>query len=103
MRHTAGSAAKRTQGRVCIHCLDRAIADWVVADVRKVGKIMANLENVDLSNFNHRIRNGKTVYDVQFQIRVIFGAQEGILKFEAHSHGQLIGATSINFAHTRSY
>ncbi|OJJ58314.1 hypothetical protein ASPSYDRAFT_1179147 [Aspergillus sydowii CBS 593.65] len=59
--------------------------------------------NVDLSNFNHRIRNGKTVYDVQFQIRVIFGAQEGILKFEAHSHGQLIGATSINFAHTRSY
>lgn len=70
------------------------MADLIVTDVRKVGEIMVNLENVDLSNLNHRIRNGKIVYDVQCQTRVIF---------EAHSHGQLIGATSINFTHTRSY
>lgn len=83
--------------------MDRAIADWIFKDVRKVGEIMVNLENVDLSKLNHRIRNGEIVYDVHYQISVIFGAQEGILKFEAHSHGQLIGATSLNFAHTRFY
>lgn len=71
--------------------------------MRKVGDITVNFEKVDLSRFPHKVSNGKIVHDLHYGIKVIFGAQEGVLKFEAHSDGQLIGATSINFTHTSSY
>lgn len=71
--------------------------------MRKVGEIIVNFEKVDLSRFPHKVSNGKVVYHLKYCIKVIFGAEEGFLKFEAHSHGQLIGATSINFTHTSFY
>ncbi|OJJ02097.1 hypothetical protein ASPVEDRAFT_887752 [Aspergillus versicolor CBS 583.65] len=71
--------------------------------VRKVGEIIVNFEKVDLSRFPHKVSNGKVVYLLNCCITVIFGAEEGFLKFEAHSDGQLIGATSINFTHTSFY
>lgn len=64
---------------------------------------MVNFEKVDLSRFPHKVSDGKIVYDLHFSIKVVFGAQEGVLKFEAHADGQLIGATSINFTHANFY
>lgn len=71
--------------------------------MRKVGEIIVNFEKVDLSRFPHKVSDGTIVYDLDYDIKVIFGAQEGVLKFEAHADGQLIGATSINFTHTSFY
>ncbi|KAL4806050.1 actin-like ATPase domain-containing protein [Aspergillus unguis] len=71
--------------------------------VYKVGSIVVDFSNVDLARFESRIFKGKLFYGLKFEIRVIFGAQEGLLKFEATSQGQVIGQTSISFNAPKYY
>ncbi|KAL4942784.1 hypothetical protein BDV06DRAFT_211602 [Aspergillus oleicola] len=72
-------------------------------DVYKIGDIAVDLSNVDLSGFNSKLINGKPVYDIWLQLKVTFGAREGLLKYEAISQGRRIGVTSIDFSTTRYY
>ncbi|KAL5045389.1 hypothetical protein BDW71DRAFT_215236 [Aspergillus fruticulosus] len=72
-------------------------------DVYKIGEIAVDLSNVDLSRFNSKLINGKRVYDIWLQLKVTFGAREGLLKYEAISQGKRIGVTSIDFSTTRYY
>ncbi|KAL4733033.1 hypothetical protein BDV11DRAFT_200880 [Aspergillus similis] len=72
-------------------------------DVYKIGDIAIDLSNVDLGRFNSKLIDGRRAYDIWLQLKVTFGAQEGLLKYEAISQGKTIGVTSINFSTTRYY
>ncbi|KAL2819072.1 hypothetical protein BDW59DRAFT_181760 [Aspergillus cavernicola] len=72
-------------------------------DVYSVGNIVVDFSNVDLSRFNPRFVYGTPVYHLKFELKVIFGAQEGVLKFEAISQGRTIGQTSIDFTKDQYY
>lgn len=37
------------------------------------------------------------MHKLVLEVEVVFGAQEGLLKFEATSQGKVIGNTTINF------
>ncbi|RHZ47431.1 Hsp70 family protein [Aspergillus thermomutatus] len=66
-------------------------------EVRSVGNICVDFTEVDLSIFERKSLLGTPLYKLQYDVKVIFGAQEGVLKFEAVSKGKVIGKTSINF------
>ncbi|KAL3430242.1 hypothetical protein BDV09DRAFT_202347 [Aspergillus tetrazonus] len=72
-------------------------------DVYKIGDIAVDLSNVDLSRFNSKLIDGRRAYDIQLQLKVTFGAQEGLLKYEAISQGKTIGVTSIDYSTARYY
>jgi hypothetical protein len=46
---------------------------------------------------------GRLLYKLDYSLNVIFGAQEGVLKFEARANGQVIGKTSVDFARALFY
>ncbi|KAL4933394.1 Hsp70 family protein [Aspergillus undulatus] len=71
--------------------------------VYPVGNISVDFSGVDFSRFSSKLINGQLVYDVRLQLKVIFGAEEGVLKFEATSQGRSIGRTSINFHMAKYY
>ncbi|KAB8210440.1 hypothetical protein BDV34DRAFT_220577 [Aspergillus parasiticus] len=69
----------------------------------RVGQIVVDFSNVDLSRFESKTVDGEHLYSLSYKLKVIFGAQEGILQFEAVSQGQTIGTTSINFNTLKYY
>ncbi|KAE8364462.1 hypothetical protein BDV27DRAFT_128405 [Aspergillus caelatus] len=71
--------------------------------VYEVGEIVVDFSNTDLSRFESKSVDGKRLYYLRYKLKVIFGAQEGILRFEAVSQGQTIGTTSINFNTLKYY
>ncbi|KAL4785997.1 actin-like ATPase domain-containing protein [Aspergillus varians] len=71
--------------------------------VYEVGDILISFANVDKNRFDSKLINGSRVYDIRLQLKVTFGAQEGVLKFEATSQGQRIGETTINFSPVTYY
>ncbi|RAH43079.1 Hsp70 family protein [Aspergillus brunneoviolaceus CBS 621.78] len=70
------------------------------AGVYKVGSIVVDFTQVDLSQFAVQKKNGQKVYNLEYNIRVTFGAHYGLLKFEATCQGKTIGKTSIEFTAT---
>ncbi|KAL3449873.1 hypothetical protein BJX65DRAFT_305887 [Aspergillus insuetus] len=72
-------------------------------DVRKVVDITVDFRNVNLSVFKTKQVSGRLVYKLDYSLNVIFGAQEGVLKFEARANGQVIGKTSVDFARALFY
>jgi hypothetical protein len=71
--------------------------------VYKIGDIAVDLSNVDLSRFNSKLIDDRRAYDIQLHLKVTFGAQEGLLKYEAISQGKTIGVTSIDYSTARYY
>ncbi|RAH64719.1 Hsp70 family protein [Aspergillus aculeatinus CBS 121060] len=65
--------------------------------VYRVGRIIVDFSQVDLSRFPVKEKDGDKVYKLEYNIRVTFGARDGLLKFEAISQGKTIGETSIEF------
>jgi hypothetical protein len=81
-----------------------AITDSKPADVHEVGNICLDFTGLDLSVFESRKSlMGMLIYKLEYDVKVVFGAQEGILKFEAVSKGKVIGKTSINFHNPSFY
>ncbi|KAL4900219.1 hypothetical protein BDW74DRAFT_182974 [Aspergillus multicolor] len=66
-------------------------------DVREVGKIKMDMREVDITRFPYKDYMEKRAYYIEYHDRIIFGAREGVLKFESHMDGQVIGKTSINY------
>ncbi|EEP75420.1 conserved hypothetical protein [Uncinocarpus reesii 1704] len=66
--------------------------------VRRVGKIEVDFTSVNLDSFPKKTIGGELAYSLKYTVRVIFGAKDGVLKFEARSDGRLIGTTSITYA-----
>lgn len=77
--------------------------DLTTLDVTYVGSIETDFTDVDLTQFDSKIIGGELVHSLEFTLKVIFGAQEGILKFEATSNGKVIGKSSISFAKASYY
>jgi hypothetical protein len=75
----------------------RAVTDSKLAEVRMVGDICVDFTGLDLSTFERKSILGTPLYKLQYDLEVVFGAQEGVLKFEAVSQGKVVGKTSINF------
>ncbi|KAL3478805.1 hypothetical protein BJX99DRAFT_223928 [Aspergillus californicus] len=71
--------------------------------VYKVGSIVTDFTGVDLAKFECKMKDGRKLYQLHYQLHVVFGAQEGVLKFRATSQGQTIGQASINFNTVRYY
>ncbi|KAF3479675.1 uncharacterized protein GIQ15_06651 [Arthroderma uncinatum] len=71
--------------------------------IRKVGIITMDLTDVDMSLFQSKIVAGKVMYKLQCWVKVIFGAQDGVLRFETSSQGRVIGKTTIDFTSTKYY
>ncbi|GFG22579.1 heat shock 70 kDa protein 12A [Aspergillus udagawae] len=65
--------------------------------VRSVGNISVDFTELDLSTFERKSLLGTPLYKLQYDVNVVFGAQEGVLKFEAVSQGKVVGKTSISF------
>ncbi|KAL4948273.1 hypothetical protein BDW69DRAFT_199012 [Aspergillus filifer] len=85
-------------------CEQTPAPDWNDhKDVYKIGDIVVDLSNVDLSRFNSKLINGRRAYDICLHLKVTFGAREGLLNYEAISQGKRIGVTSIDFSTTRYY
>jgi hypothetical protein len=76
--------------------------NWNI-DVRKIGDISVDFRNVDLSVFETKRVSDRVLYKLDYSLNVIFGAQEGVLKFEARADGQVIGKTSVDFARALFY
>ncbi|KAG5305456.1 Hsp70 family protein [Histoplasma capsulatum G186AR] len=72
-------------------------------DCYVVGEIEVNFSNADLNEFPSKYIDGWRVYLLKYTLKVIFGAQDGVLKFEAASQGKTIGRTSINFNTIKYY
>ena len=53
--------------------------------------------------FDKKYISGGLAFILEYSINVTFGAQDGMLKFEASSQGQVIGYTSIKFATAKYY
>jgi hypothetical protein len=77
--------------------------DLTVPGVEYVGSIDNDFTDIDLTQFDSKIIRGNVVYYLHYTLKVIFGAQEGILKFEATSKGKAIGKSSITFAKASYY
>ncbi|KAF7169279.1 hypothetical protein CNMCM5623_002075 [Aspergillus felis] len=71
--------------------------------VYAVGNIIVDFSKVNLVIFPSKVINDERVYKLSFELKVTFGAREGLLKFEALSQGQTIGQTSINFSAVKYY
>ena len=71
-------------------------------DVQWVGRIDVDFKNEDLIDFKKKVISGKLCYQLQFSIKVILGAQDGVLKFETTSRGRVIGNTSIRYGTIRT-
>ncbi|EAW24744.1 Hsp70 family protein [Aspergillus fischeri NRRL 181] len=71
--------------------------------VYTVGNIVVDFSNVNLAMFPSKVIKDERVYDLSYDLKVTFGARDGVLKFEAISQGQTVGQTSINFSAAKYY
>lgn len=62
-----------------------------------------DFSNVDLSRFESKVEGARRLYELEYELEVTFGAQEGVLKFKATSQGKTIGLTSIKYNTVRYY
>ncbi|PGH03861.1 hypothetical protein GX51_03849 [Blastomyces parvus] len=67
-----------------------------------VGDIEVNFSNTDLNKFTSKYIDGWLVHRLEYELKVIFGAQDGVLKFEDTCQGATIGQTSIKFNDIKS-
>ncbi|DAA75364.1 TPA_exp: HSP70 family protein [Trichophyton benhamiae CBS 112371] len=71
--------------------------------IKKVGTICVDITDIDFSLFKKKVIDGVLSYQVEFSVKVIFGAQDGVLKFETTSQGKVVGKTTIDFTNTKYY
>ncbi|KAL7919154.1 hypothetical protein ACQKWADRAFT_323202 [Trichoderma austrokoningii] len=66
--------------------------------VLHIGTINTDFTNVDMSKFQRRTTSSGIEYKLEYEIRVDFRSEEGVLRFSCVSNGRTIGATSISFS-----
>ncbi|KAL4876440.1 hypothetical protein BJY04DRAFT_231620 [Aspergillus karnatakaensis] len=72
-------------------------------DVRAVGELVVDFRKVSRSIFATKHIAGQKVYRIDYCHRVVFNAEEGLLRFEAVVDGKVVGKTSIEFTHENFY
>ncbi|EGD99513.1 hypothetical protein TESG_06780 [Trichophyton tonsurans CBS 112818] len=71
--------------------------------IKKVGTISVDITDIDFNLFEKKLIDGVLSYQAKFSVKVIFGAQDGVLKFETTSQGKVVGKTTIDFTNTKYY
>ncbi|GBF66389.1 hypothetical protein TMEN_9109 [Trichophyton mentagrophytes] len=71
--------------------------------IKKVGTISVDITDIDFNLFEKKLIDGVLSYQAKFSAKVIFGAQDGVLKFETTSQGKVVGKTIIDFTNTKYY
>ncbi|KAF3892548.1 Actin-like ATPase domain-containing protein [Trichophyton interdigitale] len=71
--------------------------------IKKVGTISVDITDIDFNLFEKKLIDGVLSYQAKFSVKVIFGAQDGVLKFETTSQGKVVGKTIIDFTNTKYY
>jgi len=56
-----------------------------------------NFTGVDMSRFQSRNTSSGIEYNLQYQFKIDFRTDEGVLKYSCVSNGRTIGTTTINF------
>lgn len=83
--------------QVCSLTLMSRISFTGIAGIQSVGTIQITLSNADLNLFQ-TIWNGPSVtHNVYCMLRVIFGSDEGVLKFEITCRDKVVGQAIIDF------
>lgn len=62
-----------------------------------------DITDIDFNLFEKKLIDGLLSYQAEFSVKVIFGAQDGVLKFETTSQGKVVGKTTIDFTNTKYY
>lgn len=66
--------------------------------IEHIGIISIDFKNVDLSQFEKKKIDGIETTVLQYSIKVIFGAEEGVLKFLVSAKDAIIGTVDIDFS-----
>lgn len=66
--------------------------------IEHIGIISVDFKNVDLSQFEKKKVEGIETTVLQYSIKVIFGAEEGVLKFLVTAKDAVIGNVNIDFS-----
>ena len=68
--------------------------------VYKVGDIKVDLTNANMNKFKRRwmIRSDRHIYNLQYELQVMFGKREGVLMVKAKDGEQVVGTTQIEYA-----
>lgn len=66
--------------------------------IRKLGDIFVKFGNKDLERFERKYTADGLLYKLDYSVHVVFGAEEGLLKFETRMNDRVVGDTSIEYA-----
>ncbi|RYO94325.1 hypothetical protein DL766_000602 [Monosporascus sp. MC13-8B] len=77
--------------------LDNAPARQEHPRVDTIGSITMDFTGVDMSRFQKRNTSSGIEYNLQYQFKIDFRTDEGVLRYSCVSNGKTIGATTISF------
>jgi hypothetical protein len=67
-------------------------------DVDLVGVMIYDFTEIPLTRFETKRRHGKRVYYLKFNVEVLMGTKEGVLRFRVLTETDLIGEMEVDFS-----
>lgn len=67
-------------------------------DVDLVGVMIYDFTEIPLTRFETKRRHGKRLYYLKFDVEVLMGTKEGVLRFRVLNEADLIGEMEIDFS-----
>ncbi|TID18547.1 heat shock 70 kDa protein 12A [Venturia nashicola] len=64
----------------------------------RVDILVIDFSDLSLANVTSQIKHGKTLYEIRFDIEVLLGAKEGVLRFRAKADNKIVGEQDIDFS-----
>lgn len=68
------------------------------ADVDLIGVMIYDFTKIPLNRFESKRRHGKRIYNLDFEVEVLMGTKEGVLRFRVKTKDDLIGEMEIDFS-----
>lgn len=72
---------------------------WPLLGVQKIGEIVVDLSNVSLNKFKKKwkFRQDKYIYNLQYEIQIMFGQREGVLTVKAKQGDEIVGQAYVEY------
>ena len=72
---------------------------WTAAGVQKIGEIVVDLRNANLNKFKRRwkFRQDNYIYNLQYELQIMFGKREGVLFVRAKNGNEVFGKAYIEY------
>ena len=84
--------------RSCCYALVDVANNLNPIGILKIGDIKIDFTSVDMSGFRWRNISNGIEYNLEYEIRIDFRSQEGVLGYSCISSGKTIGVTTIDFS-----